>query len=351
MKKYLVFCFVICFLSSCDTTFTVNAPWRDVTVVYGLLNPNDTIHYVRINKAFLGKVSAYDMAQIRDSSEYNSGDIEVSVVEMENGGWKAAFPLTSYEDTNKSSGTFYSPDQTLYRFEASLNQDRDYTLKIKNNLTGKDVLAETPIVNTGANLRIGDFGMGAQTVSLYSNGNYANPEIVWSSVKNGVRYQLTMRFNYLEKNLDTGVETNKHIDFIYPTKQSSDDDGGDKMLVEINGEEFFKYISQKLEPKSSTNNVLRCIREVDLHLDIAGEYFNTYLEVNEPSTGIVQERPEFTNVFDESGNSHIGIFSTRATESRLGYPLATSSISGNTVTELKSGQYTAGYGFESGACP
>ena len=44
---------------SCETDIDVNAEPTDITIVYGLLNPNDTTHYLKINKAFIGEGSAF----------------------------------------------------------------------------------------------------------------------------------------------------------------------------------------------------------------------------------------------------------------------------------------------------
>jgi len=55
---------------------------------------------------------------------------------------------------------------------------------------------------------------------------------------------------------------------------------------------------------------------LDFIVDVAGEEFNTYMEVNAPSTGIVQEKPEYTNVKNDKGEDEIGIFSCRYYEIR-----------------------------------
>jgi hypothetical protein len=84
---------------------------------------------------------------------------------------------------------------------------------------------------------------------------------------------------------------------------------------------------------------------LDFIVDAAGEDFNTYLEVNEPSTGIVQERPEYTNVFDENGNEQAGFFSARYSIIEEGTQLSTDGNAGTSVTQLKTGQYTGDLGF------
>ena len=337
---------------SCKTDFEVNAPWKDVTVVYGLLNQNDSIHYIKITKAFLGKADANDMAQVRDSSEYDPNDLSVVIDEMNTvGALVKSYQLTAITVTNKQSGTFYAPVQYLYSFiDTNLNEKSDYKLIITNKKSGKTISASTPIIN-----KIPEFqaSHGSPNIAFYSNGNYTAVPVEWQSAKNGKRYQLTMRFHYKEKNLDTDVEAEKFIDWIFPTVKSPDTDGGDKMSIEIGGEEFFKFVVNKIAPVSSSNNVERCIGYLDFILDVAGEDFNTYMEVNEPSLGIVQEKPEFTNVKDNSGNNQVGIFSCRYSE-KIEDRKLDKSATFNTVMWLETGQYTSNYGFVDGTlfnCP
>ena len=56
-------------------------------------------------------------------------------------------------------------------------------------------------------------------------------------------------------------------------------------------------------------------------MTVGSEDLNTYIKVNKPITGIVQERPQFTNI-----NNGIGLFSSRYTKVRYGFPLTSSSI-------------------------
>ena len=56
--------------TSCETDIDVTAEWKDITVAYGILNQNDTAHYLKINKAFLGDGNSLVYAQNADSSSY-----------------------------------------------------------------------------------------------------------------------------------------------------------------------------------------------------------------------------------------------------------------------------------------
>ncbi|MBS1689466.1 MAG: hypothetical protein JSS96_12130, partial [Bacteroidetes bacterium] len=67
--KTLAIGLLIC--SSCSEKFKVAAPYKSITVAYGLMDMSDTAHYVRIQKAFLDEnKSAITMAQNPDSNYF-----------------------------------------------------------------------------------------------------------------------------------------------------------------------------------------------------------------------------------------------------------------------------------------
>ncbi|MCC7244082.1 MAG: hypothetical protein IT269_00265, partial [Saprospiraceae bacterium] len=53
MQKLLFLPLLALLVASCSNDFDVAAPWKEIPVVYGLLSPQDTAHYIRIEKAFL----------------------------------------------------------------------------------------------------------------------------------------------------------------------------------------------------------------------------------------------------------------------------------------------------------
>ena len=63
--------------SACSTEVNLEAEWKDIPIVYGFLNIQDTAHYVRVQKAFLEPGGdALEIAQNSDSIYYD----EVTVV-------------------------------------------------------------------------------------------------------------------------------------------------------------------------------------------------------------------------------------------------------------------------------
>lgn len=332
--------FIIVFsIPSCKTDLEVNAPYKEITVVYGLLNQNDTIHFIKINKSFLGEADAYTMAAVRDSSEYKnlSGKVEE---------WKAGVKTGrewTLEDSvfvNKEPGDFYYPDQAIYYFsEPSLDPAAQYRLNVSLNEGQKTVTAKTELVNSisdftgGQQFAIPCTGQpGASCVGFASSrGKYIDKTFSWRSVKDGKRYQLEMMIYYKDEMSDGSGQVSRKITWTFqPPLFASTLNGGEEMSVIIKGEDFYKEMERQLTPLTDATILRRFFDRIEFTIYVAADDFNTYLLANEPSTGIIQEKPEFTNV--ENG---IGIFSAR---------LATTSPSKfldiNSLDELVGGQYT-----------
>ena len=327
-SKYLLILFSTFILfNTCETDFNINADWKDITIVYGLLNQNDSVHYIKITKAFLGEGNALVMAQNPDYSNYGTS-LEVRMEEWTNEVYNKTFILDTTTITNKEPGTFYYPNQIVYKFNDILNEDCEYKLIIKNILTNKIITSNTNLVHNFSieqpyynpvNPLIGFTSTLPMTVK-------------WNSAKNGRRYQLLIRFHYTEINNYTSDSTELYVDWLIGTEKSSKLDGGEKMSTEIVGEGFFEILQDEIPLNS---DVTRKAGMVDFIFTVAGDDLNTYMEVNEPSNSIVQERPEYTNI-----NNGIGIFSCRYEVIRSFY------LSANSREELKNGEHTCNLGFD-----
>ncbi len=298
MKKLL---YIIVFLTisvfSCKTDFDINANWKDITIVYGLLNQNDTTHYIKINKAFLGNGNALVMAQNPDSSSYGN-NLEVWVEEWKNNSQTNLWYLDTTTIYNKDPGVFYAPKQVLYKFKAFLDVNAVYKLYIKNKLNGKLISSSTSLVEP---LDI-EKPTAQQTAVFHSSSPY---EVKWSTGLNGKRYQIVVRFNYWEKVFGATDSTQKYVDWDLGSYVSTGTNGGEEMETTYNGQSFFSFLRAKI---GNPPNIIRHVAtpNVDFIFSVAADEFNTYMEVNAPSTGVTQEKPQYTNI-----DNGIGIFSSR----------------------------------------
>jgi len=312
---------------SCNKELNVNADWQDITVVYSLLDRQDTLHYFKITKAFLGPGDALQFAKIADSSNY-ADSLDVTLEAWDGTVLKNTYIAFDTIIENKEAGDsiFYYPYQRMYCTRAILNQDYTYKLFIRNKKTGKEITSVTQLVH--------DFSIEKPMGFMVGYIPGKNSEVKWMTAKAGKRYQLTIRFHYAEspKSDPSKIEM-KFIDWIvFNDQRSFTTEGGAQMDFYFPGDAFYMVLRTKILVNPDVN---RAARHVDYIFSVAGEDLNTYMEVTEPSLTIVQERPSFTNIVNG-----IGLFSTRFEKVKDSLLL-----NQNTLTELKVNPFTSDLGF------
>lgn len=290
---------------SCKTDFDVIADYKEVAIVYGLLNQNDTVHYLRINKAFLGEGNALVYAMIPDSSSYGT-DIEVVLFETMPSGQTREIVFDTVTLCNKEKGdsTFYYPCQLFYKANAILNADNIYDLKITNKKTGNVVTAQTKL--------IGDFNFtepsGSSKYLSFKKTITTPHTIAWENALNGKRYQLVFHFNYKEF-MGIGDTALREADWVFPSVTSEYANGNGESELLFQNEEFYTFCQTKIrysDPAKEGAVITRYSSDCDLEMTVIGEAFNTYLDVNGPATGVVMEKPQYSNI-----TNGIGLFSSR----------------------------------------
>ncbi|MFM2157292.1 MAG: hypothetical protein RL516_2041, partial [Bacteroidota bacterium] len=110
MKKTSVFLLLALafglLISSCDNSLDILDEYKETPIVYGLLNKNDTVHYVRIQKGFLGEGNALLMAQYTDSIYYDTSEVEVTIYSLINGQQTDTILLKPTFSKQKEEGLF-----------------------------------------------------------------------------------------------------------------------------------------------------------------------------------------------------------------------------------------------------
>ena len=300
MKRiFIILCVFAIFFASCETGFDVNAKWKETTVVYGLLDASKDTQYIKINKAYLGEDDAIMMAQYSDSINFNPNDLEVIIYKL--GLYDTLMSITL--DTtiiDKEDGLFAVDNNIIYKAimpNGFLMNNSRYAISIKNLDSGNEVGADTELINDFSFKNFNSaYKFGFYNSSLADSSKFLSKTIEWNKSENGEIYQLDILFNYLENGDTNTLVWSQSLEVF---------SGSNSMQSKIEGIKFFNFLSQNLV---DDNVSIRQFLDIDLVMTLGTENLNTYLKVNEPMTGIVQQRPQFTNI-----NNGIGIFSSRYT--------------------------------------
>lgn len=328
MKKKFIYLAAVSSIifSACSTDLDVNGDWKETMIIYGLLDQAQPKQYIKINKAFLGEGDAAVYAQIKDSVQFVNA-LSVKLIRVSDG---TVYTLSPDNSIPKDAGTFYAPDQTnaIYSAAVPLTTASEYKLVVKNNESGQEATAQTALVNhfdfTSPNPLSPSFNM-----IIAGAVNYRF-KVEWMSSKNARLYQLKVRFNYIDSTT-TGNVT-QYVDWFFPIQKTERLDGGELMSQDFKGQDFLAYLGNKMcnSCTPTAGLIARRATNTELFVVAGGDDLNTYMEVNTPSTGIIQDRPEFTNI-----TNGLGLFSARYNRAAFSRPLAAT-----TLDSLACGQYT-----------
>ena len=342
-------CATVLVLSSCSTKLDVIGNYKETMVVYGLLDPSQSKQYIKINKAFLGEGNAIDFAKIKDSTQYVNS-LSVKIIRLSDG---AEFPLSPDNSIPKASGAFYGPDQanaiysfstpttkspntsTSYAYDSVISNTTlstgNFKLVVRNSETGKEVTSQTSLVGDAAFTSTNLTGISPSFTFVKPNAaNWSFP-VQWNSGKNARIYQTIIRFHYIDST--TTGNTANTLDWVLPSQKTGSLNGGEAMNSDFTGQSLLEFIGNQL--KAYSGLIARKPGSVDVILVAGADDLSTFIDVNAPSTGIIQERPEFTNV-----TNGLGIFSSRYFKFPLTKPMDSSSLD-----SLACGQYTKGLKF------
>ena len=317
-------------------------------MVYGLLNQNDTVHYLKITKAFLGEGNALIFAKNPDSSNYPEMlDVRIEGW-IKNSKYDSTLKQTiTFKDTiitNKEAGDsiFYFPDQLVYKSSGinKLNVNYIYKLFIKNTTTGKEITSQTSLVH-----KMSEISEPKPYPAKASFTPGTRNRIVFVTGEGGKRIQVVARIHYNETNrVDPTIIHAKFVDWKILDIKTSSTSGGEQEEYTYSSDAFYTVLGNHIKAdtlveKDLPANYTRVAYSMEYIFSVAADDLNTYMEVTEPSTTIVQERPPYSNIING-----IGLFSARYDNTK-DYPIIQTSFSTQTQQELKVNPNTADLGF------
>jgi hypothetical protein len=333
-KKYFLFVSIITLvvLSSCETDFSLNGEYQRTPIVFGLLDQEDSIHYIKITRTFLGDGDNNEFAQIADSSYFNSVDGYITEFDddIETG---RVWQLIDTMITGKEDGVFYGPEQKMYVFYANdLDESMQYRLDADLDEGTYQIDASTELIKGfrySQNLLNGNYKLAFGQATSSTTENYGSFLSTYTQGKYAALYNITLHLKYRETYAN-GSSQEFSIPWSLGDKEQDNPETPTSASFNFPGEQFYVILNENI---TADENIERVFIGADLTVAIAHTEFAKYMEISQPSSSITQTTPEYTNINCENGA--LGIFASRNIVTIRNIQLNT----GSTV-ELCVGQYT-----------
>lgn len=337
IKNLSIFAFLVLIFSfnSCETDFSLNGDYKLTPVVFGLLDQNDSVHVVKITKAFLGDDDNLVYAKIPDSNYFAAVDAKIIEYEGKEKTGREWQLKDSTFTTKEKDGLFYSPEQKAYVFyEKNLDPKLSYELVADLNEGKLKIKAKTNLLD-GFSMPNMFQPSSSSTIQFAKSVIVDEPEkdyLNWrfnvTAAKYSKRYEIGYTFAWTEHYTDgsssnfTATKRVQTIDIENPENPGS-------FNAVVSGLDFYQWVEQTIP--NDDNVDYRIPTGLSIYIDIASEELTQYLDVSKPVTGLAQVKPEYTNV--ENG---YGLFS-----SRFKYVSRFIQLNSSSLKHLSTGKYTS----------
>lgn len=293
---------------SCNEDIELVGEYKKTAVVYGILDKSDTVHYIKITRAFITGPGqdANDIALIPDSSYFES--VTGTITEYFIGGGKLrTFTLRdTIVDNKDQNGAFYAPEQKLYYFTttsaAPLRGDCEYQLDLDINNGAFQVSGRTELVSgISSNSSNANFSF-----SFRNNQNEFITTSISVNVGNSHIMNTTVDIEYTEWEGTTPTIRN--------TKWNLGEfecEPNGSLNFTAQGATFYNVMASSVSNNPAVTK--RTLNSMTTTITGGAEELAYYMQVNEPSSSLAQTKPTFTNLQATNGQSVVGIFSSRQT--------------------------------------
>jgi hypothetical protein len=325
----LSFLIALLTFTSCKETITLTNDQKETAVIYGLLDQADTIHIIKINRAYSGTNNSIEVALRPDSSYFK--DVQAYIYEIKKEDTLRKWKLRDTLIDNKEPGIFYGPQQKVYYFKTDKNNPlvgesgRTYLFRGKFEKNKFEVTATTELIYGNSLL----YPVSNGTNYGFANGTIEKPEYYSTGIKfkpgTAVTTNTSLRIsireyigdNFTVKSFDWNVGD---MD-VTPNAPSAG--------INALGTAFYPLIV-----KNCTNTAItkRQLASIELRVTFASEVLYNYISLNKPSSSLAQNKINYTNLSATNGMRVIGIFTARNLKSEV--KLSSDVIGQNTIRAL-----------------
>lgn len=308
-------------INSCKNDLDAMAPYKESIAVYGMLDPTDSVNYIRVNRVFLGAGDANQIAQIQDSVYFKPGEATVVVEKYWNGTLKQTYNFYETYEKPLEQGVF-NVNQLIYKSTQKFKSDSsnkffEYILKVTNVKT--QTLFESEKINlvkditSTPNQACGTLGSTCffnDPNSIINISPYVNTfgpietRVKFATPRYCATSSVKLRFHYTEVNLDAST-VKKYFDFSLGEIDADVSTGGETMDFTFPGVTFYNALNSSIP---DNNNVLERVADsITFHFYFGGAELQLYKDINNTSGSFGQEKPIYTNM----KNGAVGVFSSR----------------------------------------
>ena len=288
-------------INACSNDIDLTESWKDVTIVNGLLNQQDTVHYLSVQKGFLDPTrNVFEVAKIADSLYYPDDKIKVQLFDAIRNTTVGTFKRVSVADLGitPASGIFANNPKYVYKLSGlTLDSSRSYHVIVDKSALK---LSESKTVNPVSliSMRSGvpssavfDFYQNTPTDFSFLTSIKTSNTAAIASVSLNINYKENGQLKTLRWPINTNLDSTS-TPRVNTTSQFN---------IVIDKPYFFTFLEQKLGNAAPNS---RCIQSLELVVDLGGNEISKYIKKENTDLGLSSgfvSKPYYTNLTNGRG--------------------------------------------------
>jgi len=299
--------------NACSTDVDLYAGYKEIPVIYGLMDASADTNYVKIVRAFSGSdevsVDATQVALIADSCNY-PGKLDAKIYrykrifgnEFALDDAAPVIELDTITINDKEPGAFYYPNQRVYYTTASFTPSDDYFYRLEVVVGNDTISSETGIVG-GENFKVTN-----SQVSFMLEDTEKTAKINFMPADNATVYNMEVSFRY-KKMVPGESPVFKIVRYSFGMKNLDEIGTDDGILYYVT---YSQNLLFNMLRADIANDPLNTSYTYDpkisfvISLAAGGEELYNYIQINQGAGGLSQNIPDYTNI-----NGGYGVFSSR----------------------------------------
>ena len=307
-------CLGALFFSSCSTDLDSNADYKEIMVIYSVLDPGQTVHYAKVNKAFLNTNSnALTIAANNPDSTQYGDEVQVKLQELRSDSSVITErQMERFISSGKEPGIFPSGDQVMYRTTGSvnLNSQSIYRIVATNTKTGVKAYGATSIVkdipeNSSKPFCVYQISRAfapINTCFTETQPSAYEPELKGNSVSfnpsSAKIYTVKLAFKFQETT--DGVTEFKEVQW-YLRNNFIHEASNTDAVIQMENDFFITNLLALIDRSHDNSTTVRKAGDVFITVTGGSPTLELYYRINNSFSIISQTRPEYDNVSNGTG--------------------------------------------------
>jgi hypothetical protein len=331
MRLLLLVLSALFILNSCSTDLDVNADYKETPIIFALINQNDSINYVRLQRSFSNEnSSALEIARNFDSLFYDTTRVKLSLIEVRGAG-DGTIDSTEVDvlvpeyNTNKADGIFGPTNGAQYVYKTDFANWRtdgsQYIFKFENFETKLVATAKTDVVECASisnpvSYRCDEIAFGnALNRNIDYNFNLKqNSEVSFfefQGPKNAAYFSCEAEVEFIQEyeedsrqndTINTGNISRWQM-LTLDLDENNLRKYGESELLSVGRKNLGNYLQRVIDVSNDDSEgvLKRSLLNIRFYFYYYNASYENYLEVNGNFNPLSQTKPLYTNVVNGLG--------------------------------------------------